>query len=472
MIRDYRILKHIGTGSFGKVYKVEDNRGNVYAMKKIATPGISTKEKLFIINEISLLKLHKSKYIIKYYDSFYENNYIYIISEYAERGDFSSYLRKLRLRNKKLSDKWICRFFLQVCIGINYLHKNKVIHRDIKSSNIFIDKDFNVKIGDFGIAKPFDRMILAKTSIGSPYYMSPELFKEEEYNEKTDVWSLGCFLYELITFTHPFDAKNLASLTYKVINTAYPTIYLSNNNQFYNSLLRKMLDKNKHTRISCSDILKNDSLFTYAGLSESDIEYGNDINKHNKKIPKIGNRTIMWDRVISEINNIIIETTLTNIPKNTLKPSEVAPLSPIRKRIETKVPSINRNEYREPLDYYVPKKEAPPKRKPYEYEKSNYSYELPTIKVPNLDKYFVNQASKYSNRKANLRPISALYDSKPVTPYVDYRPYSVIDNRNKDRYSAYKDKHKLPNLNIPDIEKKKTHFQNHRNIMSNQIYQV
>merc|ERR1711904_132027 len=98
-----------------------------------------------------------------------------------------------------------------------------------------------------------------------------------------------------------------------------------------------MLDKNKHTRISCSDILKNDTLFSYAGLSESDIEYGNDINKHNKKIPKIGNRTIMWDRVISEINNIIIETTFTNIPKNTLKPSEVAPLSPIRKRIETKV---------------------------------------------------------------------------------------------------------------------------------------
>ena len=289
----YRIIKHIGSGSYGKVYKVDDKYGNVYAMKKIHVPSISKGERKSIINEISLLKLHKSKYIIKYYDSFYYKNDIYIISEYAEKGDFHNYIRKLRLRNKKLSNHWICRFLLQVCIGINYLHKNKVIHRDIKASNIYLDKDYNVKIGDFGIAKPFDKVMLANTCIGSPYYMSPELFKEEQYSEKTDIWSLGCFLYELITFNHPFEAHNLANLTYKVTTTPYPRIYCSDNNAFFNNLLDKMLNKDQCRRCSAEDIINNQLIFQYARLDRSSIEYANDIHKNNNKIPKCPKNTIL-----------------------------------------------------------------------------------------------------------------------------------------------------------------------------------
>lgn len=470
----YRIIKHIGSGSYGKVYKVDDRYGNVFAMKKIHVPAISRGERKSIINEISLLKLHKSKYIIKYYDSFYYKNDIYIISEYAERGDFYNYLRKLRLRNKKLSNHWICRFLLQVCIGINYLHKNKVIHRDIKASNIYLDKDFNVKIGDFGIAKPFDKVMLTNTCIGSPYYMSPELFKEQQYSEKTDIWSLGCFLYELITFNHPFEAHNLANLTYKVTSTPHPRIFCSDNNAFFNNLIDKMLNKDQYRRCSAQDIINNNLIFEYARLDRSNIEYANDIHKNNYKIPKCPKNTILWGNVIKEINNIVIETTVSSF-----KPSTVKPLSPIKKDNSTlnkntyqklpqkpyseyfvQAPKINNNKYNNnfegPLEKYIVKKSPVEKMRKYE-DNANHKYNLPTIKVPNMEKYFKYQENSYNNKKSKLRPLSALESPSKKSYDIHQRPFSGVSDT-KERYKNYISRHKLPKLHIPGSDKKKTHF--------------
>lgn len=464
-IRDYRILKHIGSGSYGKVYKVEDINGNVFAMKKIYVPSIPKAEKNSIVNEISLLKLHKSKFIIKYYNSFYENGNIYIISEYAERGDFHTYIRKLRAKNRKLSDRWITRFFLQVCIGINYLHKNKVIHRDIKASNIFLDRDYNVKIGDFGIAKPFSNVMLAKTCIGSPYYMSPEVFKEQQYNEKTDVWSLGCFLYELLTYQHPFEANSLPNLMYKVTTQSFPRVYSTTNNTFYNNLLTKMLDKNMYMRCSCEDIINNELLFQMSRLSTNEIEIKNDINKYNYKIPKCPEKTFMWNKIISEINSIIIESTFTSVRSEFIKPSEVAIYSPKKQKEIPILPALNKaTDFKGPLENYVVKKEPVEKIKKYENykynnEKSNYSFELPTLKEPNLEKYYDHQFKSYYNKKNKMRPISAL-DS--ITKNENHkihenRPKSVIESPKK-RYISYIQQHKLPKLKIPEYDKKKRSY--------------
>ena len=115
-----------------------------------------------------------------------------------------------------LKEDVIWKLFIKICIGLGYLHKKKVLHRDLKSLNIFLTKGLDVKIGDLGVAKSLTQSGFAKTFIGTPYYLSPEICEEKPYNEKSDVWALGCILYEMCTYNHPFEAKTQAGLILKI----------------------------------------------------------------------------------------------------------------------------------------------------------------------------------------------------------------------------------------------------------------
>jgi NIMA (never in mitosis gene a)-related kinase len=106
-------------------------------------------------------------------------------------------------------------------VGLEYIHRNKILHRDIKTLNIFMNKGEELKIGDLGVAKMLTSNEFAQTMVGTPFYLSPELCEEKPYNEKSDVWALGCLLYELCTYRHPFEAQNQASLILKIIRGKY-----------------------------------------------------------------------------------------------------------------------------------------------------------------------------------------------------------------------------------------------------------
>jgi len=110
---------------------------------------------------------------------------------------------------RPLEESRIWRFFIEMSLGLRYLHSNKILHRDIKTANMFLGKDYKIKVGDLGVAKLLSQtQNMAFTVVGTPYYLSPELCEEKPYNHKSDIWSLGCVLYELCTYRHPFDAKN------------------------------------------------------------------------------------------------------------------------------------------------------------------------------------------------------------------------------------------------------------------------
>jgi NIMA (never in mitosis gene a)-related kinase len=127
--------------------------------------------------------------------------------EYCENGDIGKYLKKQM--NRPLQENKIWKFFIEMSLGLHYLHSNKILHRDIKTINMFLGKDDKVKIGDLGVAKMLNQTAnFAHTVVGTPYYLSPELCEEKPYNHKSDIWSLGCVLYELCTFKHPFEATN------------------------------------------------------------------------------------------------------------------------------------------------------------------------------------------------------------------------------------------------------------------------
>lgn len=147
----------------------------------------------------------ENKYIVKMYESFTSDMKINIIMEFCENGDLGLLLK--RQMGRSLAEEKIWKFFIEMCLGIQYLHLNRILHRDIKTINMFLTKDDMIKIGDLGVAKMLNQTAnMAHTVVGTPYYLSPELCEEKPYNNKSDIWSLGCVLYELCTLKHPFEA--------------------------------------------------------------------------------------------------------------------------------------------------------------------------------------------------------------------------------------------------------------------------
>ena len=224
-INGYEIIERIGVGSYGRVYKVFKNK-KYYVLKEIPLNLSSAAEKINSVqNEADILSSLNNKYVVKFYESFKKNHNIYIIMEYCDNGDLCSFLNRIKKQRKSeeyfLEIDFVWKLFIQMSIGLYYIHSKKIIHRDIKTLNIFLTKNFDAKIGDLGVAKILENTNHAMTFIGTPYYVSPEMCRNKPYNEKSDIWALGCILYELITFNHPFTATNQAALFIKILNNKY-----------------------------------------------------------------------------------------------------------------------------------------------------------------------------------------------------------------------------------------------------------
>jgi NIMA (never in mitosis gene a)-related kinase 1/4/5 len=215
----YRLVKMIGNGAFGSVFLIKTNNNKNYAMKRISTYNMRTKDKELLLNEIKLLKYCKSPYIINFIGCKSNTTSIEIITKFARYGDFHHIIKR---QKKKFIENNIWSYFIQTCLGVKYLHNNNIIHRDIKCANIFLDREDHIYIGDFGISKVLNNCDqLSNTNIGTPLYMCPNIVKKEEYSKEVDIWGLGCFLFELITFSPPFLANNLKNLNHKILNTNF-----------------------------------------------------------------------------------------------------------------------------------------------------------------------------------------------------------------------------------------------------------
>ena len=253
MIKNYKIEQKLGEGVYGIAYKVKKDN-NYYVLKQISLLGLSEPEKNDVKNEAKFLSKIKSKYVVKYCDSFEYDNKLNIVMEYCENGDLNTFIEKRKKIRKKLEEDEILKIFIKILLGLADIHKMKIIHRDLKSLNVFLKKDNDIRIGDFGIAKLLDKTFYAKTFIGTPYYLSPEICKDIPYNYKSDVWALGCILYELCTFEFPFTGKSQASLILNIINGTPKDI--GNYSPELKNLVKKLLNKDYKKRPDCINILK------------------------------------------------------------------------------------------------------------------------------------------------------------------------------------------------------------------------
>ncbi|CAK80352.1 unnamed protein product (macronuclear) [Paramecium tetraurelia] len=261
-LNEFEILNKLGEGSFGQVYKVRRKADKqTYVMKQINISKMNARMKNEALNEASILAKLDSSYIVKYYESFIDKQLLCIVMEFCEGGDLHKLL-KMQM-GRPLPENQVWRFFIQITLGLAFLHKNKVLHRDIKSMNIFLSKD-QVRIGDLGVAKLLnDQNNFANTMVGTPYYLSPEMCEEKPYNEKSDIWALGCVIYELCTFKHPFEANSQGALVLKIIRGRYEPI-----GQMYSQALAQLIDqclqKDYRQRPDAFQLLQQSSLIQQA----------------------------------------------------------------------------------------------------------------------------------------------------------------------------------------------------------------
>ncbi|KAL4438137.1 hypothetical protein ABPG74_016916 [Tetrahymena malaccensis] len=243
-LSDFNVLKTLGNGAFSWVYKVQRKQdGQVYALKKVKLRELSYKEKENALNEIRILASINSPHIIRYKDAFYDNasGCLCIVMEFAENGDLMAKLQDYKKRNMFMDEAKIWKYAAQILLGLKSLHNLKILHRDLKCANIFLGANNKVKLGDLNVSKIMKRD-LAYTQTGTPYYTSPEVWQNQPYDSKCDVWSMGCVLYELMAHHPPFEAKSMEELYKKVCKGTYqklPKSYSQEMNDFINLCLRK-----------------------------------------------------------------------------------------------------------------------------------------------------------------------------------------------------------------------------------------
>ncbi|XP_037386411.1 serine/threonine-protein kinase Nek4 isoform X3 [Talpa occidentalis] len=205
---------------------------------------------------------------------------------FCEGGDL---YRKLKeQKGRLLPERQVVEWFVQIAMALQYLHEKHILHRDLKTQNVFLTRTNIIKVGDLGIARVLENHCdMASTLIGTPYYMSPELFSNKPYNYKSDVWALGCCVYEMATLKHAFNAKDMNSLVYRIIEGKLPPMPKDYSPELA-ELIRTMLSKKPEERPSVRSILRQPyikrqiSLFleaTKAKTSKNNIKNGDSKSK-------------------------------------------------------------------------------------------------------------------------------------------------------------------------------------------------
>ena len=255
---NYEIIKEIGKGSFSIVYLVKKySSQKEFALKKVNIVKLTSKERQNSLKEVNFLSEIKDPNVIGYEESFYDNDFshLYLVMEYAPYGDLGKILQKRKKLKEYFTENDLLNIYLQISSGLKAIHAKQIIHRDLKSANIFITQydDLVLKIGDFNVSKKIDYLNLKNTQTGTPYYASPEIWENRPYDFKSDIWSLGCLFYEIASFSTPFRGNNMKELYQNILkgNMAPLPKQYSNN---ISKIIKMCLRQDANLRPNINDI--------------------------------------------------------------------------------------------------------------------------------------------------------------------------------------------------------------------------
>lgn len=253
---NYEKLEFLGNGSNGnQVFKVRNVQTNeIYAMKIISMIGNCTD----FLNEVNILKSLDHPNIVKYKDSFQNEDNIIVIMEYVDFGDLNKVIRSRKETNDYLDEEQIWKWFFELTSALEYIHNKKILHRDVKVHNAFINSLGHIKLGDFGISKILECSLdYTNSALGTPYYLSPEICSLDKYNLKTDIWMLGCLIYELSTFKRPFAGESIPAIVNSIKNKD-PEEISSEYSKELRGIIGKMLIKDQNKRPSIKELINDD----------------------------------------------------------------------------------------------------------------------------------------------------------------------------------------------------------------------
>jgi serine/threonine protein kinase len=276
-LNDFQIITLLGKGSFAKVYLVQNNKNQkYYSMKKLNKSFLKThKQEQNVINERILLSKMDNPFLVKLYCCFQDKDNLYFIMEFIQGGELFFHLH----REIRFDDEKTCFYIAQIIIALDFLHKNKIIYRDLKPENVLLDNEGNIKLTDFGLSHMYtEKNEKAFTVCGTPYYIAPEILERRGYNDAVDWWSLGCLMYEMLDGKPLFNFQTV-NLN---INEYKKPLNLSNTfSKEAKDLITKLVELDPRKRIGTGpngiEDLKNHSYF-------KDIDW-NDLENKNIMAP-------------------------------------------------------------------------------------------------------------------------------------------------------------------------------------------
>ena len=472
----FKVISKIGEGAYSTVYTVkrlEDQK--IYALKKVKIKKLSKKEKNNALNEVRILASVNSPYIIGYKESFIDelDQTLCIIMEYADDGDLFEKIKFYTKNNTCFMEEDIWRIFIQITKGLHDLHEYDILHRDLKSANVFLFKDGTAKLGDLNVSKITSRG-LGFTQTGTPYYASPEVWKDNPYNLKSDIWSLGCVFYELIMLKTPFKAASMKELYKKVMLGEYPTIPKTFSYKFQ-KVIDRILKVKPEERPNTAEILEFPEILDK--IEELNIfkKGQNLINQNENYFSKtsfVFNKNKKFNRNISETiiepnrinNNIIDELMITKLKYNqknkNFKNFNINKSCELNKKNNINFKLLNHNIsqneifkiYKNNMDYFQHK------------YKEKKKIVLNTIKYPDKLIKLNNKLPEVKYDEEYIIPIQ-----KPIQKYF-LSPYQIlpkIRNNNKESLKEFKNINK--NEEIKNNINDKRDIKNNKNIFKNNV---
>jgi len=272
-------VRQLGRGQYGTAHLVVKDDVELVA-KVVLLDNLKDRDKALALQEVDILRRLQHPNIVRHCESWLHQSTVQFefkealvsVMEYCAGGDLRAWLHAHVQSGEFLAEDIVLRLFVQMLFGLRYIHSMHILHRDLKTSNMLLNKEFSmIKIGDFGIARVLESTTaVAVTMLGTPYYMSPEVCKGEPYREKSDVWSLGCILYEMCMLRHAFQSQSLLGLVYCIVSERVEPLPSGRYSDAMGELVTWLLSKSADDRPTPDEVL----------LSPALLQYSNEVENH------------------------------------------------------------------------------------------------------------------------------------------------------------------------------------------------
>jgi len=307
----YRRLKLLGQGSFGKAFLARDLSNNdLVVMKQVQVEKMDAKARDTAVREAVALRRVQHPNVVRFREVFVRSGWLCLVMDFADGGDLCAAIKDRAKSGIPFEEPAVLECFSQVCDAVCFVHQLKMVHRDIKSRNVFLCRTGRALLGDFGLVRLLESTCdLAHTRVGTPYYLSPEIIRKQPYNYKTDVWSLGVLLYEMAALKRPF-MGTLETLPKIIIKGEYEELG-THYSPALHQLVARMLIVEPSQRVDLSVVLREEVLAAPLRRSQDALglqEVRKEIQEEPQDSDWIGYNTMIRFKEAQDVSKGIVES--------------------------------------------------------------------------------------------------------------------------------------------------------------------